>query len=119
MASTLSALEIRKIPEELKSVVGTHGKSNSMKKHSFASPSRVFLKSLVFISGTFLAVRIPDSVKNSITLEFTKPFVKSMCEAANVAWPQSLTCKRELVFCQSELLLFVSNLQIQMRITLN
>lgn len=65
------ALEIGARSMELNSVIGIAGKFNSMRK---ASPS-----------GTFLAVKIPDSVTNSIMLEFTKPLEKSACEAASVA----------------------------------
>ena len=93
-AAPFTALEIDETSSGLKSVNGTVGKSNSMKKPSCVSPFWISKPFDVLISVIFLAVRIPDSVTNSIVLEFTKPDVNSACAAANVAWPQSLTCKR-------------------------
>jgi hypothetical protein len=90
IGAEFSALEIDTASME-NSVVGTTGKSNSMRKLSFASPFETL--SGLILSGTFLAVRIPDSVSNSIMSELTKPFENSVCEAANVAWPQRLTCE--------------------------
>jgi len=46
------------------------------------------------IAWILFAVNSPDSVTNSIILVCTKPDEKSVCAAANVAWPQSLTCIR-------------------------
>ena len=46
------------------------------------------------VSWNFLAVKIPDSVTNSIMLEFTEPDENNACAAANVAWPQSSTCQK-------------------------
>ena len=79
---------------ELKSIVGTVGKSNSIRKHYCASPFWIFELSDALVSGNFLAVRIMDSVTNSIMWEFTKPNENNACAAANVAWPQSSICKR-------------------------
>lgn len=66
----------------LKSEIVTTGRSNSMKKLSCDSP---FDESVILLSGTFLAVKIPDSVEYSIVLEFIKPDWKRMWEAAKVA----------------------------------
>lgn len=57
------ALEIAGISAESNSVSGTTGKSNSIKE------------SICSVSGALLAVRTPDSVRNSILLAFTKPDV--------------------------------------------
>lgn len=74
--------EIAETARSLKSEIGTTGKFNSMKKLSCVSP---FDESLILLSGTLLAVKIPESVENSIVFEFTKWDWKRKWEAANVA----------------------------------
>ena len=81
----LRALEIDETSAELKSIIGMVGKSNSIRKLSCDSRFWIFKPSVVCISGTFLAVNVPDTVTNSMTLEFNKLEVKSVCAAANVA----------------------------------
>ena len=94
--ATFKTLEIKETSAvELSSSVGIAGKSNSIKKLSSDLPLLwTFENPSCLTSGTFLAVRIPERVENSIMLEFTKPVEKSTCAAANVAWPQSSTCKK-------------------------
>ena len=90
-----NALEIDGTSAESNSVSGTTGKFNSIKKQSCAPPSSKLKDSAFLASGTLLAVKIPDRVRNSILLVSTKPDVNRKCEAAKVAWPQSFTCKME------------------------
>ena len=67
----LKALEIDGTSAESKSESGTIGKSNSIKTQSCDF-------------GTLLAIKTPNSVRNSILSAFTKPEVNRKCEAANV-----------------------------------
>ena len=76
---------------ELNSVLGSVGKVNSIKKPLCASPLEA---SLIFSILTLLAVRIPESVTNSIMLESTFLDVKRVCAAAIVACPQRSTCHK-------------------------
>jgi len=78
------AAEICEMSASLNSATVSAGKSNSTKNPSSGAPDSLF-------PGTFLAVKTPDRVKNSIILDFTKPHEKRTCADANVAWPQSST----------------------------
>lgn len=88
------ALEMGENSAELKSIIGMVGKSNSIRKLSCDSWFQIFEPSIVCIFATFLAVNVPDFVTNSMTSQFNKLEVKSVCAAASVAWPHILTCKR-------------------------
>ena len=87
MEVPFNAAEICEVSVAWNSVGRSTGKSNSMQYLSWSS-----------LSGIFLAANSPDSVTNSTILEATKPEENSVCAAANVAWPQSLTYKRAKTF---------------------
>ena len=112
--AALRALEIEENSVGSKSVTGMVGKSNSIKKLSCDSSFWIIeVEPLdVLISGTFLAVKIPEAVRNSTVLELIKLVAKSVCAAANVAWPQILTCKRVFNSCSVNLENFLNRVSL-------
>lgn len=70
----LFEIETAETSVELNSAMGTAGKSNSIENPCWIAPFCIALE--ISSSGTFLAVRTPDSVWNSILSESTKPFAK-------------------------------------------
>ena len=91
------ALDSSEDSADTNSVLGSLGKLSSMKKPLCASPFRALQPPEGLESGTLLAVRMPESVTNSIMSESIFPDVKRACAEANVPCPQSTICQAKQI----------------------